>query len=95
MRWSDQKHTRTLINNIAITYGLAAQELTQALRQLTPSAEITPILEKLTHRLLKKLTHFPTISLKQAADAGYTEIFSIANTLLATVHPDPNDHDFN
>lgn len=83
IRWSQTEASQHLISNYR-TYmqTLAKQELTRALQQLDQTSLEAQALEKLTHRLFKKLTHLPTITLRQAALEGRTDLLEFAQSLL-------------
>lgn len=61
---------------------LANQELVRALQKLNHGAEAAQILEEFGQRLLNKLTHVPSIRLKQAATEGPKELHRLTQHLL-------------
>lgn len=62
---------------------LANQELLHARQQLSQGQDAQLILDSLTHKLLKKLTHLPTISLRRAAIEDEQPLLNFAESLYA------------
>lgn len=61
----------------------AHQELNTAMANMHQNPGCADeILQKLTYRLVKKLTHIPTITLKNAAREGNTELLTLAQSML-------------
>lgn len=83
IRWSQIEASQHLISNYRTQmHELAKQELTRALQHIENTSLDAQILQKLTHRLFKKLTHLPTITLRQAALEGRTDLLEFAQSLL-------------
>jgi glutamyl-tRNA reductase len=88
MRWSNAEETQRLISDYrAQMQHLANHELSLALQQLKQGECESALLQKLTHRLFKKLTHLPTISLRQAALEGRTDLLAFVQTILTDPPP--------
>ena len=71
---------------------LADEELQRALKQLASGREIEAVMENFKHRLVNKLTHQPTIGLRQAAWEGKTELLELARYLFKPV-TNTNSHE--
>ncbi|MCX7115467.1 MAG: glutamyl-tRNA reductase [Gammaproteobacteria bacterium] len=92
IRWSEVQHTKHLISHYRNTmHTLSQQELSRAVQQIALGESIHEVLEELTHRLFKKLTHLPTRSLRQAALEGCTELLDLAQLLYTKAHHDPHN----
>lgn len=82
--WTDSLASK----NIILDYRkhmqqLAQKELAIAMESLKQNQVCADeVLQKLTYRLVKKLTHIPTITLKQAARGGNKELLALAQSML-------------
>lgn len=84
IRWSKAEESQRLITDYrSKMQDIANEELALALQQLKQGECESTLLKKLTHRLFNKLTHLPTISLRQAALEGRTDLLALMHSLLS------------
>ncbi len=89
IRWSDAQQTKHFSTQYRKQMqAISKQELSRAKQQLKTGEPIHDVLDQLTHRLFKKLTHLPTLSLRQAALNGCTELLDFAHLLYASADDD-------
>jgi glutamyl-tRNA reductase len=71
------------------------QELTRTLRQLSPTLSERELgaVQELTHRLMNKLLHIPTLKLKEAAVAGQGHIYTEAMRYLFDLEENNHESD--
>jgi glutamyl-tRNA reductase len=94
LRWSKTEATQQLITQFRTHMQiLAQQELQLALSKLNNGACEQELMHSLTHRLLKKLTHLPTISLRQAALEGRSDLLEFMNTLMNPISISSEEHE--
>ncbi|OGV28285.1 MAG: glutamyl-tRNA reductase [Legionellales bacterium RIFCSPHIGHO2_12_FULL_37_14] len=84
LRFTKSLESKKIIKNYrTMMQTIADKELTLALQRLNQGNDNTDdIVHKLAHRLVKKLTHIPTLTLKHAAREGHTDFLASLESLL-------------
>ncbi len=81
-RWHRGINAKRMICNYRQTmYDLAKTELKRSKSQLNDGTNQEQVLEELCYRLVKKLTHAPSVGLRQAAVDGHDNLLTLINYL--------------
>ncbi|KTD16637.1 glutamyl-tRNA reductase [Legionella jordanis] len=82
MRWHRSLRAKNLICNYRdYMQSLAQTELQRAQAKLSAGHDQNRVLQELCDRLVNKLTHHPTVGLKQVASEGHEELLDLAKYL--------------
>lgn len=82
VRWHRGINAKRIICNYRETmYDLAKIELKRSLSQLNEGNNQEQVLEELCYRLVNKLTHTPSVGLRQAAVDGHDNLLTLINYL--------------
>lgn len=82
-QWHRRRQAKHVICNYRSQMSvLAQQELQRALQKLSSGQCQYHVLEEFSERLVKKLTHIPTVGLKQAAEDNRKDLLDLAHYLL-------------
>ena len=82
LRWHRGIHAKKIICDYRQTmHTLAQQELKRSMMQLNDGENQSQVLEELCYRLVKKLTHAPSVGLRQAAHDGHDHLLTLMNYL--------------
>lgn len=84
-RWHNVRSANKVITKFRqAMYQLGQQELARSIKQLSHQPNPVLVLEELSHRMIQKLTHIPTLHMKEAAAIGETEILQFISSLYDT-----------
>ncbi|OGV38470.1 MAG: glutamyl-tRNA reductase [Legionellales bacterium RIFCSPHIGHO2_12_FULL_42_9] len=93
IRWHRGINAKQIICNYRQTmYSLAKLELKRSMTQLNKGTNQEQVLEELCYRLVNKLTHTPSVGLRQAAVDGHDNLLTLVNYLY-TVPEDQSTHE--
>ena len=82
IRWHRGINAKRIICNYRQTmYDLAKLELKRSITQLNEGTNSEQVLEELCYRLVNKLTHTPSVGLRQAAVDGHDNLHTLINYL--------------
>ena len=85
VRWHRGINAKRIICNYRETmHDLAKIELKRSLTQLNEGSNQEQVLEELCYRLVNKLTHAPSVGLRQAAVDGHDHLLTLINYLYKT-----------
>lgn len=84
-RWHNIRDAHRVISQFRQNMShLAQQELERSIKQLTHQQNPIPVLEELCYRMIQKLTHIPTLHIKEAAAIGAVDILQLISSLYDT-----------
>lgn len=85
IRWHNIRSANQVIAKFRQTMShLAQQELARSIKQLGHQPNPIPVLEELCYRMIQKLTHIPSLHMKEAAATGAIDTLQLISSLYDT-----------